>query len=505
MASVYQRGTVWWIGYTDAEHVRKAVPTKAKTKGEARALAQELDGKAWRVRHGLEAGPTGTKTTLWELCTWWLESRCPDASQERERSRLHTHVERTALGKLLLPAVTAERVEDYLRAIEQGGASPSSCNRLRAILRCVFSRAIVAKRWAGANPLLGVEHRKAPKPHHETLTPDEVGPVLAHTPQPWRDIFATALYTGMRKGELLGLRKAAVDMRDRTIRVERSYGRETTKGKHADTIPIADPLLPYLEHALEASPSELVFPRLTGRKRGQMRPEDSKLELVLRRALGRAGLVTGYEHVCRRCKHAKRDHAWRFADKVQRRCPAPECGMLLWARALPRHMTFHELRHTSGTLMLRAGIDLHRVQRVLRHSDPRLTADTYAHLAVEDLRVAVAAIGGSSATTKPLQSAGSDSGEAPNSPVISECARRDLNPRHPDSKNDVGSVQAMPDCAEGAEIIPFWTPVQPVTFRPKPGPTRKSTAKPLQRRHYSSPRVVCRPGFWLRSRDREEG
>jgi len=47
-------------------------------------------------------------------------------------------------------------------------------------------------------------------------------------------------------------------------------------------------------------------------------------------------------------------------------------------------------RHTTATLLLRAGVDAHRVQRLLRHRDVRTTTGIYGHLDVEDLRAAVA-------------------------------------------------------------------------------------------------------------------
>jgi DNA-binding transcriptional regulator YbjK len=56
-------------------------------------------------------------------------------------------------------------------------------------------------------------------------------------------------------------------------------------------------------------------------------------------------------------------------------------------------MRFHDLRHTAATLMLRAGVDAHRVQRILRHASVTTTTGTYGHLAVDDLRDAVARIG----------------------------------------------------------------------------------------------------------------
>jgi len=46
------------------------------------------------------------------------------------------------------------------------------------------------------------------------------------------------------------------------IEAELSIARETTKGGHADLIPIAPALTPYLQTAIDASPSDLVFPWL---------------------------------------------------------------------------------------------------------------------------------------------------------------------------------------------------------------------------------------------------
>jgi integrase len=147
-------------------------------------------------------------------------------------------------------------------------------------------------------------------------------------------LFATAVLTGMRKGELLGLRKSDVNVTERTIMVARSYDAETTKGGHADLLPIADEVVPWLTEAIRRSPSKLVFPRADG----SMHRRDLALDRVLRRALGRAGVVTGFEHRCRRkgCRYkvlAPNNQAGR----------CPRCNMKLWAKALPRHVRFHDL------------------------------------------------------------------------------------------------------------------------------------------------------------------
>jgi integrase len=54
-----------------------------------------------------------------------------------------------------------------------------------------------------------------------------------------------------------------------------------------------------------------------------------------------------------------------------------------------RKLDIHALRHTFGTRMARSGAGLVHVQRLLGHSDPKLTAQVYTHLDVEDLRGAI--------------------------------------------------------------------------------------------------------------------
>ncbi len=123
---------------------------------------------------------------------------------------------------------------------------------------------------------------------------------------------------------------ADLDFEQHTILVARSYERETTKGGHADIIPMAEPIVPVLRRAVAQSPSELVFPNEEGKMR---KPSSAKLELVLRRALVQAGLIDGWEHVCRRCKARGKPYIERSVDPGERRCP--NCKMRLWPRAVP--------------------------------------------------------------------------------------------------------------------------------------------------------------------------
>jgi integrase len=383
MASVYLKGKTWYARYKDASGRWGAKALRAHFRAEALRLAVDLERKAERQRFGLEPIPADCSLTLWELCEWWLQNRCPPSSLSRERYRLERHIGRTDLGKIVLSLVSANRIEQRLREMDRDGLRPSYVNGLRTVLHTVYSKARRAGLWQGLNPVMDVERRKVPKVVRPTLKAEEVPIVLAHVPAAWRNEFATVLYTGMRKGEVLGLRRGDVDLKEKTLTVSRSYDRQTTKGGHSDRLPIADALLPYLEDALARSTTELVFPGPDGK----MRTHEADPPKILRSALVRAGIVEGYDHKCRRCKRLGRPHVWRHPDGGERRCPA--CNMRLWPSGIPRQMRFHDLRHTVCTLLFKAGVDPHRTQRMLRQGDIRTTIAIYTHLETEDLREAI--------------------------------------------------------------------------------------------------------------------
>ena len=205
--------------------------------------------------------------------------------------------------------------------------------------------------------------------------------MLANVPDRWRCLFATALYTGMRKGELLGLRKEDVDLGARLITIRRSHDRDTTKGGHADAIPIAAELaaLPRGRDGARRRQS-LVFPGRDGR----LLSRRVQLEQVLRRALRRANILTGYRHSA--AARAAATSSRRPTASI-RRCP--KCRMKLWPVGQVRPIRFHHIRHTTASLLMMAGADLPAVQRIMRHTDPRITTEFYGHLAPGYLRSAI--------------------------------------------------------------------------------------------------------------------
>jgi len=185
---------------------------------------------------------------------------------------------------------------------------------------------------------------------------------------------------GLRRGEVLALRKQDMNLEDRTMVIGRSHGADTTKGGHADVLPIPKPLVPYLVQAMKESDSELLFSQTTG----EQRSPHFDLKAVVKRTMVRAGLVEKYVLHCRGWKCGHREEA---PEPVSKSCP--RCSLQLWSKPIPRDVGFHGLRHSTATLLLKAKVPYAIVQRIMRHRDPRLTTETYGHLEVDDMRIAL--------------------------------------------------------------------------------------------------------------------
>ena len=285
-------------------------------------------------------------------------------------------------------------VDNLLHGLFREGLAPASVNKLRAVLHAVFSRARRAGKWIGAQIRWPQFRRFRYQSAPTSLSALSSSARCSSTSRRAGDLSSSCgPALGLRKGELFALRKTDVDAHRWTLTVARSHERDTTKSGVAAVLPIPEPLRPWIAHQLEHAPGPLLFPAPDG----SQRPREADPQKILRTALARAGITAGFEHRCRWCGY-KEQHQ----DNEQRYCP--NClkrtdgrghalqqprGRALWPKALPLRMRFHDLRHTFATELLRRGVDIHRVQRLMRHSDVRVTTGTYAHLLVEDLRAAV--------------------------------------------------------------------------------------------------------------------
>ncbi len=347
----------------------------------ARRRLAELEEKARRQRHGLEPLPSESLgLTFGALLDWWWDQHGKTLRSPTVRPFLERHL-RPELGDVPLREVTTARLRKLL-ADKSRELGPKSLNELRAFVHNVFE---VAREeggpWEGrVNPAAAVDRRKVPMTPRKILAPEEWEPVLAQLASRLRGPVAVGLYAGLREGEIFGLRKEDVDLAGGVMMVSRSWDAPRTKDGKAAPVPIAPELRPLIEEALQ-SRGPLLFPRADG----SMESRDLRLGKPLRAAIARVGLIEGYEHRCRawRCGWRERRPDANVAEACSK-CGKPT----LWARPIPRHVTFHGTRHSFGTALVRsAGTAV--AQKALRHSDVRLTIHTYGHLDVEDVRAGI--------------------------------------------------------------------------------------------------------------------
>jgi integrase len=379
MASVFERNGSLYIRFKDERGRWQALRCAVKTKREARRLAEEKEILCERVRLGVEKGTIlANEPTVRELLDWWLEKVCKGKpSYEKARSAISRHLLDAPFADRPPNQISPGEVEEFfdektrVSGPKRKPLGPQAVNHLRGFLGRTLKSAIKKKKITGPSLIDEVKVWRVPKRKPDFLRSHEVGPVLRSVPSKWRLLFTTAIYTGLRKGELFGLRKADLDFDIGMIFVRRSYDRDTTKGGHEEGIPMASELVSYLLEAVDQSPSELVFPRSDG----SMYPNTTQLETVLRRALRRAGIILGYRHKCRKsgCGYFEAS-----VDQAVRRCPKDR--HLMWVTSVVRPIRFHDLRHTTGSLLTMQGANLAAVQRIMRHKDPRITSETYLHL-----------------------------------------------------------------------------------------------------------------------------
>jgi integrase len=279
MSSAFKRGKTWVASWKDASgdwrSERTSFPTKAETVEYARKL-EELALLQSRGIGPLAASKPARVVTFGELMDAYHEHRGVRLRSQTYKGFVEKHF-RAELGRLPLTDVTSERL-DRLLTSKEGQLTPESINELRSFAYRFFEYARFpgVGFWFTPNPVDVVPRRKVPKRLPVYLRWDEVARLLdACVDDPdVEEILATAIYTGQRKGEILGLLKSDVNWSDETMLFARTYDRETTKDAEEGLVPIAPELAPYLRRAIERHPhSPFLFPDAEG----QMRTKESTL------------------------------------------------------------------------------------------------------------------------------------------------------------------------------------------------------------------------------------
>ena len=346
------------VGIVDGK--RKQLRKRYATEKEARAA---LDAVRGEVAKGTYVHPS--KVTLAEACADWLA-----AKHGLKPSTLHGHRVNLAaaideLGDVEVQKLTKRHIDDLVTALRSGGLpsptgkerkawSPRSVNYmlglLTAALKDQMRQGHVVRNVAELVDRIPAD----PKPP-ATFTPDELKRVLDHIAGDRYAVAWQLALTGLRRGEVAGLRWSDIDHEAKMIQIATTrlrFGKhmieETPKSSSSRrTLPLPDHLVAVLRAA-------------------------RAIQAADRLALGEAYEASGYVVV---------DESGAALS--------PHALTSRWARMLKaagvRHIRFHDARHTCGTLMHLENVPIAVISGWLGHASKAFTMATYVHSQPEAL------------------------------------------------------------------------------------------------------------------------
>jgi integrase len=250
-----------------------------------------------------------------------------------------------ALRDHIVPRIGRTRIGDVQRRDVQrtaddllaDGRDPSTIRNALMPLRVIFRRAVEDGDVA-VNPCTHLRIPAVRGRRERIASPQEAERLLAALPERDRPIWATALYAGLRRGELMALRWTDVDLANGVIRVERAYDEkahveiEPKSRAGRRTVPIVGALRDVLvEH-----------------KQRQGRD---------------AGLVFGSDPE----RPFQPSNLWRRAQRA-------------WKRAGLEPIGLHESRHTFASVLIAAGVNAKAITTYMGHASIQTTYDLYGKL-----------------------------------------------------------------------------------------------------------------------------
>lgn len=336
---------------TYGRRIRKTFPTLAAAK------AWRTDALVALARGTLRAATPTTLRAAWEA---WEAGAEGGAVRNRSGDRFKPSTirgYRAAMHRVVLPELGAVKLAEITRRDVQAladrlvaaGRDPSTVRNAIMPVRVVYRRAL-RDGVVAANPVDGVELPATRGRRDRIAAPDEAARLIAALPEGDRALWATAVYAGLRRGELMALRWEDVDLAGGTIAVERSYDPKARQFVEVKSragrrrVPLAAALRDHLvDHKLRTERNEgLVFGRDGNRP---------------------------FDHSSLRARAAQ---AWAAETKRLRQEGPDSPGL--------GPITLHECRHTFASLMIAAGVGAKALSQYMGHAGIQITLDRYGHL-----------------------------------------------------------------------------------------------------------------------------
>lgn len=342
---------------------------KARIKVHGREVASRIfnrkrDAERWeddqyrKLRVGEWFDPKRGKVPLSTVAADWLDARqqMKRKTQAADLTAWNQHIE-PRFGRMPVASITTSDVAAWIGRLVADGRATSTAGRYLASLRSLLEFARLDGRIA-MNPAASIKVSGSGRAKREPqfLTHEQLDDLINAASGPYADVIKVLALTGMRWGELAGLKVGdRIKRPGQGLRLQRAVlassdtgelYEDTLKNHAARTVPLVADLVPIFD----------------------------------RRTVGR------------------NDDEWIFR--------APEGGPLSesnWKRSVKwteakaaigkKTLRVHDLRHTCASLWLGGGADPKVLQRILGHASAAMTMDLYGHLIDDNLWTAAARVG----------------------------------------------------------------------------------------------------------------
>ena len=349
-------GKRWRVRYRTPDR-RQTDKRGFKLKRDAEQFANTVEVSKHR---GEWIDPADSRITVGELGATWINNRnnLKPSTFRTTESAWRIHVE-PRWGKTKVSDVRFSEIETWIGEMSKA-RSATTVLRAHGVLLAILAGAVRDRRIL-SNPAEGVALPRKRRKQHVYLSHEQLH-ALANASGSNRTLVLVLGYTGIRWGEMAGLRVRDVDQKRRRLHVERNavtVGSRievgTPKSHKRRSVPVPAFLLPLLE--VQCDNRDLDAPLFTSPRGGFIK---------------RPRLYGAADVAMENSKHSWFTNALRSADL--------------------EYMTLHDLRHTAASLAVSAGANVKAVQKMLGHASAAMTLDVYADLFDDDLDAVGAAL-----------------------------------------------------------------------------------------------------------------
>ena len=334
----HSRGISWEITYRlDRRMVRQRFATKALAlDAVARARSMSLDG--------MGIAPVDGRTTLASYIPRWVAAQqCRPTTIAMYNSHIKNHIV-PALGRRPMSSLRRSDISAFVASLTDKKLAPATLTTVYRILAMIL-RSAVYDRVLAESPCYKIKLPSIPPKTLQAFTPEEVGRLLDTAIDRDYAVLALGVATGMRQGEVLGLRLPHLRLLARELSVEQQarftpgiglgITSELKTKSSRRVLPLPDFAVTALARQIEVyglGPQDLVF-----------------------------STARGYIWSRGHFSH------WVWKPALQ---PA----------GLPHAYGYHSLRHTYASSFIAQGVHARVIQARIGHASIVETMDTYGHL-----------------------------------------------------------------------------------------------------------------------------